>query len=491
MNDDCEKTLGKMMLQFCSAKRYAYNRIVENMNKKDFKLHHLDGVVQDKYNLNSRQAKDAIEIARQTKQSQIELIDTYISDLQDKIKPISKKLEDKDLPDKKRQALVSKLEKRTRKLNKYLEHKKNNTLPSIIFGGKENFYKRCAGKISNEEFKKNRNNQFVSRGDKTKDGNPNLRVIEDEKGLFFLEITTLEKIYKDGKDTGRYVKIKTPLYIPEKRSKKTGRVNGFHYKVALIRFLNLGEAYQVELLKRNGKIYAHITFDLEKPRLEATGHNYLIGIDTNPDGLSLTMIDRNGQYVWHTYLKDHRLLHVNGNLRDNICGELACTAVRVAKVYGAGISIEDLDFKDNVDVKGKFKRVKSQFCYSKLITSLESACYKYGVELTKVRPHFTSKIGLYKYCHQYGMYVHNGAAMVIARRAYGYIEKVPKTFKKLFEPIHIIEKDKLITEKIEIYDEFSIWKHVSKRMHSVLRKNNHPRFFLENRKNITKGFIFS
>ncbi len=41
----------------------------------------------------------------------------------------------------------------------------------------------------------------------------------------------------------------------------------------------------------------------------------------------------------------------------------------------------------------------------------------------------TSKIGLYKYCHQYGLDVHNGAALVIARRSYGLKENVPKLLR--------------------------------------------------------------
>lgn len=63
---------------------------------------------------------------------------------------------------------------------------------------------------------------------------------------------------------------------------------------------------------------------------------------------------------------------------------------------------------------------------------LESACYREGIEVIKVKPQFTSKIGLYKYCHQYGMAVHNGAALAIGRRSYKYKERVPKLLKDKF-----------------------------------------------------------
>ena len=104
---------------------------------------------------------------------------------------------------------------------------------------------------------------------------------------------------------------------------------------------------------------------------------------------------------------------------------------------------------------------------------LESVCYKEGVEFIKVKPQYTSKIGLYKYCHQYGMVVHNGAAMVIARRSYKYKEKVPKVLK-----------DKLIEVKIMFNkkNEWSKWNYINKIIKRKVGEN--PDFWLENRKRI-------
>jgi IS605 OrfB family transposase len=152
----------------------------------------------------------------------------------------------------------------------------------------------------------------------------------------------------------------------------------------------------------------------------------MIGIDTNPDGFALTMIDNKGNYKWHTYLKQHELLYAKGNRRENLCGELVKQVTLIAKTYGVGISIENLKFKNDKDVSSKFARIKNNFIYSKLLTMLESGCYREGIELLKVHPAYTSKIGLYKYCHQYGMVVHNGAAMTIARRSYNFKESVPQ-----------------------------------------------------------------
>ena len=86
-------------------------------------------------------------------------------------------------------------------------------------------------------------------------------------------------------------------------------------------------------------------------------------------------------------------------------------------------------FKDDRDVVSKFARIKHQFVYTAMLVMWERRCLRQGVELVKVKPQYTSKIGLYKYCHQYGLGVHNGAALVIARRSYGLSETVPKLLR--------------------------------------------------------------
>lgn len=480
-----------MMEHFCPAKHYAYKRLEENRFNVEFKIHNLDNLISKKYSLNSRQSKDAIEQARQTLISQEKLLELSIAEYEGKVEAILKKF-DKGVKPEKRQGLIFKLDKRLRKLCTYLDYKRNNTLPSVIFGSKENFFKRCKGLISKEEYQLRRNNQFVSRGDKTKKGNPNLRIVI-KNGESFLEITTLECTVKEPrlKANGMYTKLKpiykkilTPIYIPQKSSKQTGKINGFDYKSALLTQVAMEEPYQVELLLKEGKIYAHVTFNLDKTDLICTGHNCTIGIDTNPDGLALTMIDNKGNYSWHQYLKNPELLTARGNRRSNLCGELVKEAILVAQTYCSAIAAEDLKFINDRDVHSKIARKTAQFCYRMLLSTLESACYKNGIEFIKVKPQYTSKIGLYKYCHQFGMDVHNGAAMVIARRSYKFKEKVPKLYRKLFKPIPTIKKGKLIYDNINYSNEWNNWSNVSKGMKMILQKDSYPRFFIENRKNI-------
>lgn len=462
--DEQKQKIDNMMLVFCTAIRYSFKRLLEN----NIKINELEKIISKKYNLNIRQAKDAVESARQTILSQKELVKVNYENYLNKVKAIEKILNgEKKISQKKRNALISKLDKRQRKANYFKSFIDNNTILPVTFGAKEMFIRRCKGLISNKEWKSCRNSRIYSRGDKTKNGNPNLRVIINN-GMSFLEISTLEKTKNN-----RAVKIQVPIYLPQKLSKKTGKINGINYKKMFLDHLIKGDAYQVEILKRNDKYYCHITFEMQKQEIIYTGHNAIIGIDTNPDGFALTMVDNKGNYRWHTYLKQHELLYARTNRRENLCGELVKQVILIAKTYECGIAIEDLKFKNDKDVHNKFARIKHQFIYSKLLTMLESACTREGIEIQKVKPQFTSKIGLYKYCHQNGMAVHNGAAMVIARRSYNLKEKVPK-----------ILKDRLVinSDKFNKKNEWSRWNEINKNIKRKVGEN--PGLWLVNRKKI-------
>ncbi len=104
---------------------------------------------------------------------------------------------------------------------------------------------------------------------------------------------------------------------------------------------------------------------------------------------------------------------------------------------------------------------------------LESACYREGIEIIKFKPQFTSKLGLYKYCHQYRINVHNGVAMVIGRRSYNYREKVPK-----------ILKEKLIQDKYEFNskNEWGKWSIIDKKIKGKAGEN--PDLWLKRKKQI-------
>lgn len=457
-----KQTIDELMTVFCSAVRYSFKRILTGKKILD-----IEKDVAHKYSLNSRQGKDAVENARQTIKSQRELVKMEYDNYTKKVEAIEKQLQKQNISQKKRNALLQKIDKRRRKQQYYKTFIDTSTIPPVTFGTKNLFIKRCKGLITKEEWQSARSNRVYSRGDKTKGGNPNLRIVIINN-MSYLEISTLEKT-----ETNRTIKIKVPIYLPQKRSKKTGNINGIDYRGLFLEHLATGEAYQVEIIRRDEVYYCHITFDLPTKELIYTGHNGIIGIDTNPDGLALTIIDVKGNYKWHKYLKQHELLYCRSNRRKNLCGELVKQATELAKKNNCGIAIEDLKFKNDRDVGSKFARIKHQFIYSTLLEILEASCYREGIEIIKVKPQYTSKIGLYKYCHQYGMEVHNGAAMVIGRRSYEFKEKIPK-----------ILKDKLIQDidKFNKTNEWARWSQINKII--KIKVGEKPGLWIEERKNI-------
>ena len=460
VSEEQKNVLDKLMTIFCSAIRYSFNRINEGL-----KIGDIEKEVARKYNLNIRQSKDAVENARQTIASQKKLVKQNYEAYESKAEAIEKVLANNTLSEEKRKALKRKIEKRKRKLDYYRYFIDSNAIPPVIFGTKEMFIKRCKGNISHAEWVDARSNRIYSRGDKTKSGNPNLRVILNN-GMSYLEVSTIEKTERN-----RAIKIQLPIYLPQKLSRKTGKVNGIKYREMFLNYLKTGKAYQVEIIRKMDRYYVHITFEIPKEEIKYTGHNGMIGIDTNPDGFALTRIDSKGNYKEHTYLNQHELIYANSNRRSNLCGELVKRVIKAAEENGCSIAVEDLKFKREKDVYKKFTRIKHQFVYSKLLTMLESACYKEGIGLVKVKPQYTSKIGLYKYCHQYGMDVHNGAAMVIARRSYKYKEKVPKILKE-----KLIEDEALFNKK----NEWSKWSYINKIIKRKVGEN--PGLWLKNRK---------
>ncbi|HBW36840.1 MAG TPA: transposase, partial [Desulfosporosinus sp.] len=219
LTNEQKALIDNLMLVFCTAIRYSFKRQLEGQVIGD-----LEKVVAHNYNLNIRQAKDAVESARQTIASQHELVKLNRENYSKKVEELVKVLRNPKLSEKKVKALQSKLAKRQRNLDYWTTFLLSKTFPPVTFGTKALFLRRCKGLITKQEWQDRRNNRLYSRGDKSKGGNPNLRIVVKE-GSSFLEISTLEKT-----KTNRAIKVLMPIYLPQKLSKKTGKVNGIHYR---------------------------------------------------------------------------------------------------------------------------------------------------------------------------------------------------------------------------------------------------------------------
>lgn len=124
----------------------------------------------------------------------------------------------------------------------------------------------------------------------------------------------------------RYNRISVPVYLAQKPSKKTGLINGRNYRRMVLDYIKIktSGAYQVEIIRENGRYYVHVTIEEETPQAygACTG---AIGVDTNPDGLGIAHADYLGQFKESLWLprRDQLALILNASpLKErHFCGQ--------------------------------------------------------------------------------------------------------------------------------------------------------------------------
>lgn len=241
--------------------------------------------------------------------------------------------------------------------------------------------------------------ELYSRGDRTKKGNPNIRVLRTSDG-YKLRIGLAKP--------REFLTFK--LYIPKK----------FQHDLDLN-----NECYDVRIKYKSGKFYVYIGLDIPDMAPIYWFSNGAVGIDTNPDGLAVVETNKEGNLVRHQYLESQRLLFARHNKRKNGIEALALQVVNQAIMAEKGIVIEDLKFNDKKSFKNKkFNRMRHNFIYSQLLKTIERRALKDGVEIKKINPAFTSIAGILKYQKMYSLNRHTAAALIIARRGMGICEKI-------------------------------------------------------------------
>ena len=423
------------MTVFCSALRFAFNRLVEGENEKD-----LIKKVNALFHLNKRYAEDAVMQAKAVLSSQKELLPIRLEGVQAKIQKTEQKIEDyqtkRKTPKKVSleiclEGLKARLTKLKEKEAVLLKHQKEETIPSVIFGGKKNFYERLKGKITNQEWKELRSNTLYSRGDRSKKGNLNTRITFDDRDQrFYLEVAN-PLLAEKGKHSPR---LRFGLRIPEKYYDEMvdvvlPEVIGVNSKGKPIEEY---QVYSVEMKRKKEKYYAHITYDVDTPGTELSWNetitsDLVAGIDVNIDRVAVSILTKQGNWLESKTFYCHEMEYVQSNRRNNISGELAKQIVDYLLSWNVGAFVlEDLTFKQDHDTNHRFNRLMHSFAKNKLQKALISRGLKFGFHIKKVNPAYTSVIGRFKYAKMYGLSVHEAASFVIGRRGLDFDEKVPK-----------------------------------------------------------------
>jgi len=272
----------------------------------------------------------------------------------------------------------------------------------VVFGGKKNWNRLIKSEISNDEWKNKKDNQIYSRGDRTKKGNPNSRLL-NKNGGFYLRITVGNRKFEEYK-----------LFIPNK------------FEEQLFSLFGSGNFYNVRLLKKDRQHYrVIIDYEVENPNTIIDFSEGIIGIDVNPDRVAISNITGDGNLVKSFSIVNNRMFFGSANKRDYEIGCIIKQIINYALQCNKGIAFENLKFKKDFENQGRrFNRIKSNFVWKKLLTSLEHNCIKNGIMYKKINPAFTSVIGKFKYQKMYSLSIHESAAYVIARRGLGLNEKL-------------------------------------------------------------------
>ncbi len=365
--EDQKSTLD-LMRRFSAALRYAYNRLLRGWSREALKRE--NGPLCTLFRLNTRYADDATLKA---------------------------------------QALLDSARERGEDPRK------------VVFGGRKLFETLKRGHLSGKplkrlkrEWKEKRQGLLYSRGDRTKGGNPNLRLLVRD-GALRLRI---------GLGDGSYAWAIL----------KTGHPN----LSALVERVHASLPYNVELSLKEGKVYAHITWTEEPAPLTITKENGVLALDVNSDPyhLALALVSPDGNLKRHLALSLEEVDRAeNRGAKELVLWKVAHRVVSLALEHGVAIATERLKYLRKTmrgDGTGRaFRRKEHRFAYASLLRKVHSLARKRGVQVVEVNPQDTSTIGMLKYAPQLSLSKDVAAAYVIGRRALGFKEKLPKGYQKL------------------------------------------------------------
>src|SRR5690625_3989003 len=434
--------LDELMRKFQSAKRYLRERIFEGYNRKD-----AVNMAKPLFMANSRYMRDAFLEAQASIASQKELLPTYIQQCNTKIEELDNqitKLSKSKKKDKveKIQYKTSKLKKVTKQRNYYQYHVEHGTVPKMVDGSKKRMNNLKYKKVTKEEWRDKRSNAIYSRGEKSKGGNENIKLSYLGEDLFEMHVLNP---FSDRKGD----RLTFILRIPDK----------FAYLIA--HYLESGEAYSVRILRIKGKYEIQITLENEITTTP-TFEKGMAGLDMNPDNLSVTITYPNGNYRASKVFRMHDMNTVSADKRDWIIQNTVLEVIGWIKSFDIdALGIEKLKFVQQ-NKGAAFNRMASNFSFSSMTKAIVSACFKENITLVEVKPYYSSFIGKMKYQQTYGLSIHQSAAFVLARRAMGFEEKIPK---QLLSVLFAKEAE----EGQHLSDLFEHWK-AAKKWHDELLK---------------------
>ncbi|MFZ8863724.1 MAG: IS200/IS605 family accessory protein TnpB-related protein [Thermocrinis sp.] len=372
--EEKEKVLA-LMRRFSSATRYAYKRLLEGVAEKD-----IEKAIQEKHKLNARYVKNAVLIAKQVLKSCI---------------------------------------------------RRGQNPKKLVFGSRELFEKlkkkHLTGKRREklrQRWEERRYYYLYSRGEKSKNGNLNLRFV-NMNNQWSLRINL---------GNGEYV------WAEVVRNAKRHKDKWIDFTWRLLEAEKSGEwfAYNVRLKVRNGKFYAQVSWEEKTVQPVITKAYGVMGIDINayPFHLALAYVSTDGNLEKFERIDLREMEGKTKNQREHIAWHIARQVVERALENGKAIVVEDLQKVPKGrrgDGLAKLRRKLHKWAYRSVLEKIEVYARRLGIQLIKVNPAYTSIIGKLKYSPMLGIDKDVAGAYVIARRGLGFEEKLPKNYRELLK----------------------------------------------------------
>jgi IS605 OrfB family transposase len=271
-----------------------------------------------------------------------------------------------------------------------------------------------------EDWQKKRSGRFYCVGKSQLGGGTMMKVFPiNDEGLYQLQITVprpLQAVHGE--------KVTLEFSVDDRNQRS--RMANLNYAIQECKPIT------VQVFRREHKEdqwYVHLTTYVPEVPWVHTLKNGCIGLDFNKDHISATYVKLDGNIGYCTEFPFEWKGKSTGQ-RQSMMRDVVVEVVRLAESFGCGIAIESLDFS-----KKKAKMSEESKLYNEMLsnlstalfrTTLESRCKRYGVQLAKVNPAFSSIIGMIKFMARYGLNSGTAAGLVIARRAMRFSERLPK-----------------------------------------------------------------
>ena len=332
---------------------------------------------------------------------------------------------------------VGQLTFRLNKLQKHLEIlTSENYIPSSTFGGKKlkqqffiktgmtkNERRKCRRKQQEFKFKR-RNSLIIDGKGEIPSGN---YMFKYNPETFTLTIIDNKKEFVINNVQFPYGQNEINFFYKRQNQLK-GKIKGVPITFSLE---DKGDWFVVKCMLDSYKVHQLYNTDEEKQNFKNYSRNSgIIAVDINVGFVSVCDLNERGMPLSfkdiHYSYKGKNTNQVKYNIEQAVKQLVDMAAETNKPIVIEQLKVKGtLKLKDYGDDKCKNKN-RSSFAYKKFTETIASRCERFGVELYKINPAYTSYIAKIKYQPIYKRSVHQLAALSIGRRCLNCKERIPK-----------------------------------------------------------------